>query len=75
MTPHADRLEGLLPLWVHCRTVCDNFGYWNTAEEAFRTCAEFSHRLCPDYITHLYPQVADEEREASARKALEGDQA
>lgn len=62
-----DSLEG--------RTVCDNFGYWNTAEEAFRTCAEFSHRLCPDYITHLYPQVADEERETSARKALEGDQA
>jgi DNA-binding response OmpR family regulator len=51
-------LRGFLPICMRCKKIRDDKGYW-TQMEAYiseHTEAEFSHGLCPDCATELYPQ-------------------
>ena len=43
-------LEGMLPICMHCKRLCDDSGHWHPVEVYVRdrTHAEFSHGICPD---------------------------
>lgn len=50
-------LSGLLPMCASCKKVRDDAGYWNQIEAYIESHseAEFSHGICPDCLTKLYP--------------------
>jgi hypothetical protein len=50
-------LSGLLPICASCKKVRDDKGYWEQIESYIqqRTKADFSHSLCPECETKLYP--------------------
>jgi AmiR/NasT family two-component response regulator len=51
-------LNGLLPICASCKKIRDDKGYWEGVETYIKkhTDVEFSHGLCPDCITRLYPE-------------------
>jgi AmiR/NasT family two-component response regulator len=51
-------LNGLLPICASCKKIRDDKGYWEGVESYIKKHAdvEFSHGLCPDCITRLYPE-------------------
>jgi PAS domain S-box-containing protein len=53
-------LSGLLPICASCKKIRDDSGYWKKIETYIseRTEAEFTHGICPDCMTKLYPQYA-----------------
>ena len=53
------QLEGLLPICASCRKVRDDTGFWGNVEEYFgsRAPVEFTHGICPDCQTKLYPSI------------------
>lgn len=59
---HVKTLRGLIPICANCKKIRDDKGYWSQVEVYFRnhTEAEFSHGMCPDCITKLYPEFACE---------------
>jgi len=50
-------LSGLLPICASCKKIRDDNGYWNQIESYLRkhSALEFSHGLCTDCATKLYP--------------------
>lgn len=52
-------LRGIVPICMNCKKIRDDQGYWNQVEVYVRdhTEAEFSHGVCPDCITKLYPDL------------------
>jgi len=50
-------LSGLLPICASCKRIRDDKGYWRQIEVYIRehSEAEFSHGICPDCVTKLYP--------------------
>lgn len=54
---HVKTLSGLLPICSHCKKIRDDHGYWTQIEAYLHehSEAEFSHGLCPDCVTILYP--------------------
>lgn len=50
-------LEGLLPVCSSCKNIRDESGAWHAVETyvSQRTDADFSHSICPDCVTRLYP--------------------
>lgn len=62
-------LQGILPICMHCKSIRDDEGYWQRVESYVETHSDalFSHGLCPDCLTKLYPDVAEvvERRRAS----------
>jgi len=58
-------LSGLLPICANCKKIRDDKGYWHTVEVYVRdhSNAEFSHGICPDCLTELYPEFRDEKGE------------
>jgi PAS domain S-box-containing protein len=52
-------LSGLLPICSSCKRVRDDDGYWHQVEVYIRdrSEAEFSHGICPDCATKLYPEL------------------
>ena len=50
-------LSGLLPICANCKKIRDDQGYWHQVEAYVRdhSEAEFSHSICPDCLTELYP--------------------
>lgn len=53
-------LRGFLPICMHCKKIRDDQGYW-TQMEAYiseHSGAEFSHGLCPECATKLYPRYS-----------------
>jgi PAS domain-containing protein len=54
-------LSGLLPICASCKRIRDDGGYWNQIESYIKTHSEvqFSHGLCPECITKLYPDLED----------------
>jgi len=52
-------LRGMLPICSACKKISDDGGCWRQIEVYIRdhTDAEFSHSLCPDCVTRLYPDV------------------
>lgn len=52
------QLSGIIPICAGCKKVRDDKGYWTQVELYIRehSDAEFSHGLCPDCMTRLYPK-------------------
>ena len=52
-------LSGFLPICSSCKKIRDDQGYWNQIEQYIKehSDAEFSHSLCPDCATKLYPEL------------------
>ena len=60
-------LEGMVPICSSCKKIRDDKGFWNNVEVyvSEHTKAEFSHGICPDCYTKLYPDYLDDEEEGS----------
>jgi two-component system, NarL family, sensor histidine kinase FusK len=54
-------LSGLLPICSSCKMIRDDRGYWTQVERYLteHTRAQFSHGLCPECFSALYPDIAD----------------
>jgi HPt (histidine-containing phosphotransfer) domain-containing protein len=52
-------LTGMLPICASCKNIRDDEGYWHQVEVYIRshTEVEFSHGICPDCTTKLYPEL------------------
>ena len=64
-------LSGIIPICAGCKKIRDDKGFWNQVEAYIQThsLATFSHGLCPDCTTRLYPEVAEEiKRKRAAEK-------
>ncbi len=64
-------LSGLLPICAWCGKVRDDKGYWSRLESYVQehSEADFSHGICPECMTHTFPDIAAEiQREKTARK-------
>jgi len=51
-------LEGLIPVCSNCKQIRDDAGAWHAMETyvSRHTGADFSHGICPDCVTALYPE-------------------
>lgn len=51
------KLHGMLPICMHCKKIRDDEGYWSQIESYIteRSEAIFSHGICPNCVTELYP--------------------
>lgn len=51
-------LSGLLPICASCKKIRDDQGYWHQVESYLlsHSQASFTHGLCPDCVTQLYPE-------------------
>jgi PAS domain-containing protein len=51
-------LSGLLPICASCKKIRDDKGYWSGVESYIQrnSDAQFSHSICPDCMTKLYPE-------------------
>ncbi|HWY75826.1 MAG TPA: PAS domain S-box protein [Verrucomicrobiae bacterium] len=65
-------LRGLLPICSACKKIRDDQGYWQKVESyiSAHTEAEFTHGICPDCITRLYPEYAPAKTGTLKGKAL-----
>ncbi|MDH5298244.1 MAG: response regulator [Desulfobulbaceae bacterium] len=61
-------LSGLLPICAACKKIRDDRGYWSQIEVYIgkHSEAEFSHSLCPDCATRLYPKIFSKENGSPA---------
>ena len=52
------QLSGFLPICSNCKKILDDKGYWNQIESYVSEHSEalFSHGICPDCATELYPE-------------------
>jgi PAS domain S-box-containing protein len=59
------KLSGLLPICASCKKIRDDKGYWQQIEVFIRDHSEarFSHGLCPECATKLYPDLLKLSRE------------
>jgi PAS domain S-box-containing protein len=55
-------LTGIIPICAGCKKVRDDAGYWQAVElyVGEHTGADFSHSLCPDCMTRLYPEFTED---------------
>jgi hypothetical protein len=51
-------LEGLIPVCSNCKQIRDDEGAWHAMETyvSRHTGADFSHGICPDCVSALYPE-------------------
>jgi PAS domain S-box-containing protein len=56
------RLHGLIPICASCKKIRNDQGYWQQVEDYVRehSDAVFSHGLCGECVTRLYPEFADD---------------
>ncbi|MBT3377843.1 MAG: response regulator transcription factor [Lentisphaerae bacterium] len=63
------QLSGLLPICSGCKKIRDDKGYWQQVESYVtkHTGVQFSHGLCPDCFTSVYPEfdLSELEKEES----------
>jgi hypothetical protein len=54
-------LRGLLPICACCKRIRDDEGYWLEIEAYVRdhSEAEFTHGLCPQCMSRMYPEFSD----------------
>lgn len=59
---HVKTLRGLLPICANCKKIRDDDGYWHQVEVYIHdhSEAEFSHGICPECKTKLYPEFYDQ---------------
>lgn len=50
------KLEGIIPICMHCKKIRDKQDAWNRLEEYIteHSEAQFSHGICPDCLDHFY---------------------
>jgi PAS domain S-box-containing protein len=55
-------LTGIIPICAGCKKVRDDAGYWQAVElyVGEHTGADFSHGLCPECMTRLYPEMQED---------------
>jgi hypothetical protein len=55
-------LKGLLPICASCKRIRDDSGQWHSVESYIhtRTDADFSHGICPECISRLYPECDED---------------
>lgn len=60
-------LKGFLPIFASCKKILNDKGYWNQIEAYIRdhSEAEFSHGLCPECSTKIYPDIKVDKDEGS----------
>lgn len=53
------QLKGIIPICASCKKIRDDEGYWHQVEVYLQkhTEAEFSHGICPDCKSKLYPHL------------------
>ncbi len=53
-------LSGFLPICASCKNIRDDSGYWQQIESYLseHSEVEFTHGICPDCVTKLYPEFA-----------------
>lgn len=71
------QLRGMIPICVHCKSVRDDEGFWQTIEYYLgeHSGAEFSHSLCPGCRDELYPGLpSSKKRAAEAASKHEAEQ-
>jgi hypothetical protein len=58
----AKTLRGLIPICASCKKVRNDEGYWQQVEVYVRdhSEADFSHGICPDCASKLYPDYTKE---------------
>lgn len=58
------QLRGIVPICASCKKIRDDKGFWHQVEVFVRdhTDAEFSHGICPECMTNLYPDFIDDEQ-------------
>lgn len=64
-------LSGIIPICAGCKKIRDDKGFWNQVEAYIQThsLATFSHGLCPECTTRLYPEIAEDiNRKHSSQK-------
>lgn len=56
------RLQGLLPICMHCKRIRDDRNSWRQLEAYIseRSEAEFSHSICKECLVREYPDLAEE---------------
>jgi len=57
-------LSGMLPICASCKRIRNDEGYWEQVEVFVSEHSEavFSHGVCPECMTKLYPRYAKEEK-------------
>lgn len=57
---HIKRLQGILPICMHCHKIRDDYESWQRLEKYIEehSDAEFSHSLCPECLEKYYPDYA-----------------
>ena len=57
------QLRGLLPICSSCKKIRNDQGTWEAIEVYIRarSNAEFSHGICPECVTRLYPELLEED--------------
>lgn len=55
----VQKLQGLIPICANCKKIRDDKGYWQQVEDYIvkHSDADFTHSICPDCTTVLYPDV------------------
>jgi hypothetical protein len=55
-------LRGIIPVCANCRQIRDDAGVWQALEEYLDTYSDVSvtHGICPECLSELYPEIADE---------------
>lgn len=63
---HVKRLQGLLPICMHCKSIRDDANTWHRIEAYLNEHGGllFTHSLCQDCLKRYYPDFAAEEPEA-----------
>ncbi|MEN8136625.1 MAG: methyl-accepting chemotaxis protein [Thermodesulfobacteriota bacterium] len=57
-------LSGFLPICASCKQIRDDRGYWNQIETYIRDNSEveFSHSICPECVSKLYPDFRKKDK-------------
>jgi DNA-binding response OmpR family regulator len=61
---HVQRLQGLLPICMHCKKIRNEEDVWEQMESYIEehSDARFSHALCQECLVEHYPSVAKKKR-------------
>lgn len=62
MLANSKVLRGLLPICASCKKIRNQDGYWQPVETYIEehSEAQFTHGICPDCATRLYPEMYEQ---------------
>lgn len=60
---HVEKLQGLLPMCMHCKSIRDDSNTWHRIESYIESHSDamFTHALCNSCLKEHYPDYADPE--------------